>query len=344
MSNLTLEDIAKKAGVSRSTVSRVVNNYANISPGVRARVLDVIKETGYRPNAAARALASQRTQMIGLVLPHTVAALFTDPFFPHLLKGISQACNYYDYTLALFLVSSEDDEKRIFNRVTNKGLLDGVLVQSGHHGDQHIIGHLIDAQMPQVVIGRPVRSDNVSFVDVDNITATFNAVSYMIRQGYQRIATITGPLKSTAGTDWREGYLKALSERGIKINHDFIVEGDFTEQGGYFAMQTLFQYEPEAVFAASDTMAYGAIRAIQERGFNVPEDIAVVGFDDIPNTSVSDVQLTTIRQPINQLGANAVEILIDLIDNGINPPRHVILSSQLVVRSTCGNIKTQSND
>lgn len=336
MSNLTLEDIAKKAGVSRSTVSRVVNDHQNISDAVRARVLKVIEETGYRPNAAARTLASQRSFMIGLVLPQTVSSLFTDPFYPQLLKGISLACNQYDYTLALFLVSSEEDEHKILTRVTNTSLLDGVLVQAGHQGDQSIIGHLIDVGMPQVVIGRPVRSDNVSFVDIDNITATNNAVTYMIRLGYKRIATITGPLKSTAGIDRRDGYLKALVERGIKVDPQMIAEGDFTEQGGYLAMQTLLNHRPEAVFAASDTMAVGAIRAIQGIGLNVPEDIAVVGFDDIPISTLSDVQLTTVRQPVNRLGSHAVELLIDLIEHGTQPPRHIILNSQLVVRSTCG--------
>jgi LacI family transcriptional regulator len=334
---LTLEDVAKKAGVSRSTVSRVVNGYANISDGVRERVLQVIKETGYQPNAAARTLASQRSQMIGLVLPHTVSLLFTDPYFPRLLRGISQACNQHDYTLAFFLASSKEEEKKIFTRIPNKGLLDGVLVQSGHHGDLLIISRLIDAKVPQVVIGRPIRSDNVSFIDVDNIGASYNAVSYLIRLGYQRIATITGPLESAAGIDRRDGYVKALSERGIKIDQQLIVEGDFTQESGHYAMQTLLQHKPEAVFVASDIMSIGAIRAIQERGLNVPEDCAVVGFDDIPIATVSDVQLTTVRQPIIQLGVNAVELLIDLIENGVNPPRHVILSSQLVVRSTCGN-------
>ena len=222
MTNLTLEDIAKKAGVSRSTVSRVVNGHDNISDSARQRVLQVIKETGFRPNAAARTLASKRSNMIGLVLPHSVSQLFTDPYYPHLLQGIAQACNQYDYTLAFFLVSTKEDEKKIFSRIPNKGLLDGVLVQSGHHGDQAIIGHLIDADMPQVVIGRPFRSDNVSYVDVDNVMSAYQAVLHLIQLGYQKISTITGPLASTVGLDRREGYHKALKDRGFEIHHEFL--------------------------------------------------------------------------------------------------------------------------
>jgi LacI family transcriptional regulator len=338
LSNLTLEDIAKEAGVSRSTVSRVMNNFPNISDGVRERVLEVIKETGYRPNAAARTLASQRSRTIGLVLPHSVSLLFTDPYYPHLLKGISQACNLHDHALSFFLASSKEDEKKIFGRVSNKGLLDGVLIQSGHHGNQQIIGQLIDVEMPQVVIGRPFRSDNVSFVDVDNVGGAYNAVSYLIRLGYERIATITGPLQSTVGLDRKEGYIKALSERGIKINQDLIMEGDFTEMGGYYAMQTLLNSQPDAVFAASDIMSIGAIRAIQESGLNVPSDIGVVGFDDFPITTFANTQLTTVHQPAIQLGFKAVELLIDLIENGIHPPRHIILSPKLMIRESCGSI------
>jgi len=341
--NLTLEDIAKKAGVSRSTVSRVVNGHENISNGVRLRVLKVIKETGYRPNAAARTLASKRSQMIGLVLPRSVSSLFTDPYYPQLLKGISQACNQYDYTLSFFLVSSKNEEEKILKRVPNKGLLDGVLVQSGHHGDQGIIGHMIDADIPQVVIGRPFRSDNVSYVDVDNVRAAYYAVSHLVRLGYQRIATITGPLESTVGLDRCEGYTKALEERGNGIHQDLIIEGDFTELGGYFAMETLLQKNPDAVFAASDIMAMGAIRAIQEHDLKVPEDIAVIGFDDIPLTTLIDVELTTIRQPVIEMGRKSVELLLDIIENGTQPPRHMILDSKLVVRSTCGSIKGTGN-
>lgn len=343
LANLTLEDIAKKAGVSRSTVSRVVNGHENISDGVRQRVLEVIKETGYRPNAAARTLASQRSRMIGLVLPHSVSLLFTDPYFPQLLKGISQACNQYDYTLAFFLVSSKKEEEKILKRMPNKGLLDGVLVQSGHHGDQGIIGHMIDADIPQVVLGRPFRSDNVSYVDVDNVRAAYHAVSHLVRLGYQRIATITGPLKSTAGLDRLEGYTKVIEERGNGIHQDLIVEGDFTELGGYYAMKNLLQKHPDAVFVASDTMAMGAIRAIKEHHLKVPEDIAIIGFDDLPMMTLTEVELTTVRQPVIEMGHKSVELLLDLIENGTQPPRHMILDSKLVVRTTCGSIKNARN-
>ena len=339
MASLTLEDIAKQAGVSRSTVSRVVNENPNVSSDVRKRILEVIQATGYHPNAAARTLASQRSWTIGLLLPQSVSFFFTDPYYPPLTNGIAQACNQFNYTLALFLVGTQEDEKKIFTRVTRKGLLDGVLVQSGHHGDQQIIGQLVDAEIPQVIIGRPFRSDNVSYIDIDNVNASFNAVTHLVRLGYKRIATITGPAQSSVGLDRKMGYIRALSERGHTVNESLIAEGDFTEAGGYYAMQKLLPARPDAVFAASDIMAIGAMRAAREAGMNIPGDIAFIGFDDLPIATLSDVQLTTIRQPVVQFGVKAVEILIDQIENGIQPPRHVIMDAELVIRDSCGATK-----
>jgi len=334
--SLTLEDVAKQAGVSRSTVSRVVNNLPNVREEVRARVLGVIGKTGYHPNAAARTLASQRSWVIGLVLPHSVSFFFTDPYYPHLTKGIAQACNQYNYTLALFLVGTKEDEEKIFPRVTHRGLLDGVIVQAGHHGDQQIIGHLVDAKMPLVVAGRPFRSDNVSYIDIDNVNASYNAISHLIRLGYRRIGTITGPANSTVGIDRREGYLKALTERGANVDETLMVEGDFTETGGYYAMQKLLPAKPDAIFAASDIMAIGAMRATREAGLKIPDNVAFIGFDDFPIATLSDIQLTTVRQPVIQFGISAVELLIELIENGIQPPRHIIMDTELVIRDSCG--------
>jgi len=334
--SLTLEDVAKQAGVSRSTVSRVVNNLPNVREEVRARVLGVIGKTGYHPNAAARTLASQRSWVIGLVLPHSVSFFFTDPYYPHLTKGIAQACNQYNYTLALFLVGTKEDEEKIFPRVTHRGLLDGVIVQAGHHGDQQIIGHLVDAKMPLVVAGRPFRSDNVSYIDIDNVNASYNAISHLIRLGYRRIGTITGPANSTVGIDRREGYLKALTERGANVDETLMVEGDFTETGGYYAMQKLLPAKPDAIFAASDIMAIGAMRATRESGLKIPDNVAFIGFDDFPIATLSDIQLTTVRQPVIQFGISAVELLIDLIENGIQPPRHIIMDTELIIRDSCG--------
>ncbi len=336
MTDLTLEDVAKQAGVSRSTVSRVVNESPDVREDVRRRVLDIIQATGYQPHAAARALASQRSWTIGLLLPQSVSSFFTDPYYPHLTKGIAQACNQHEYTLALFLVGTQEDEEKIVPRLSRKGLLDGVIVQAGHHGDQQIIGRMVDMKIPMVVAGRPFRSDNLSYIDIDNISAAANAVRHLIRLGYQRIATITGPTNSTAGLDRKSGYLQALKERGRTMQESLIVEGDFTESGGYAGMQKLLPAKPDAVFAASDIMAIGAMRAVSDAGLKVPDDIAFVGFDDLPMATLASVQLTTVRQPVVQFGVKAVEVLIEQIEGGNMTPRRTILDTELVIRESCG--------
>jgi LacI family transcriptional regulator len=336
LNNLTLEDIAEQTGVSRSTVSRVINNQSNVSEKVRIRVLNVIQNTNYHPNAAARTLASQRSWTIGLILPLSVSFFFTDPYYPNLTKGIAQACNQNNYTLAFFLVSNKEDEEKMYPRIARKGFLDGVLVQSGHHGDQGIIGTMIDMNIPTVVIGRPFRSDNVSYVDIDNINSSFNAVSHLVRLGHKKIGIITGPLESTVGIDRLEGYRKALTERNLSYNENLVVVGDFTEPGGYYAMQKLLLYKPDAIFAASDAMAMGAMRAINDAKLRIPDDIALIGFDDLPMSSYSNIQLTTVRQPVVESGIRTVETLIDIIEHGSKHPQHIILDTKLIIRNSCG--------
>lgn len=335
MPNLTLEDIARLAGVSRSTVSRVVNDDPNVKEDVRKRVQEVIQTTGYHPHAAARSLASQRSWMIGLVLPRTVSNFFTDPYFPRLTQGVAQACNQHNYTLSLFLVDTKEDESRLFPRISRRGFLDGIVLQTGQMGDK-LVNRLLKSDFPVVVAGRPYNAGGVSYIDVDNYQASYNAVCHLARLGYRRIAHITGRMNSTTGHDRLDGYKKALQEQGLPLEDCLIAEGEFTEASGILAMQHLLPLRPEAVYVASDTMAIGAMRVALEAGLRIPQDMAFVGFDDMPNAIQGEVKLTTVRQPIIQFGIQAVEILIDLINNGTKPSRRVIMDTELIVRDSCG--------
>lgn len=332
---LTIRQIARLSGVSRSTVSRVINDHPNVSPQTREQVLQVVAETGFRPDPIARSLSSRRADIIGLVIPLAIQSLFEDPFFPRLMQGISRGCNSHDYTLTLFLLHSLEEEAELYARISRRQLLDGVIVTATQGGDP-LIPQLIDNQIPFVVHGRHEDS-RVSFVDVDNVTGAYTAVTHLVRLGRRRIALIAGPLGSLAAEDRKQGYLNALQERRVPVDESLIVHGDFTETSSHEAMQRLLPYEPDAVFVASDTMALGALRALREAGKRVPDDVALVGFDDMPQAATADPPLTTVRQPIQRAGVLAVEMLIDILENGTEPARRIILPTELVIRASCGS-------
>ena len=333
---LTLEDIAKICGVSRSTVSRVINEEQNVSPKTREQVLAVIQQINFQPNLAARGLAMGKTRVLGLVIPMGVSALFTDPFFPLLIQGISSSCNTCDYSVMLW-VDEPDYERRTLRQILYNGLVDGVIITSMLIDDPLTIA-LSEGKLPYLMIGRHPTNQNVNYVDIDNFNGSRQAVHHLMQLGRQRIATIAGPHNMIAGMDRYRGYQAALREKNVEFNPALTVEANFTEEGGYHAMQRLLCQKPDAVFAASDIMAIGAMRALKEAGLRIPQDVAVIGFDDIPQARVNSPALTTVRQPIQRVGGMAAETLVDIIEHPESQPRHIILPAELVIRGTCGAI------
>lgn len=338
MKNVTLDDVASRAGVSRATVSRVVNNYPHVSERVRQKVLQAIEELHYNPNMAARSLASRRTGNIGFVIPNSLHAFFTDPYFPRLIEGIAHSCNENDYTLSLFVFHTPDTERNLIPRLTRGGLVDGIIVQATAMHDD-VLRKIAAGKVPFVVAGRPMGLTNASYIDVDNVRGAYNAVSHLLRNGRKKIATITGPLNTAVGADRLQGYQEALADRSIVFDERLVASGDFTQQSGYYAAQKLLQQAPDldAIFVASDVMALGALQALRETGRSVPDDVALVGYDDLPPAQIAEPPLTTIRQPIRRFGIHAMEILMDIIANGSQPPRKVILETELVIRKSCGS-------
>lgn len=326
----TLEEIARLAGVSRSTVSRVVNNDPNVSDRTRERVNQVIQDINFQPNRAARSLAGGQTRVLGLVIPQGVGKLFTDPYFPTMIQGVTSTCNAHDYSVMLWLAEPEY-ERRMTGQILSNGLIDGVIVSSMMEGDP-VVQALSEGHLPFILIGRHPTDDCACYVDVDNFNSAREAVNYLLRQGRRRVATVTGPQDMLVGVDRLEGYLAALRERGLTPQRELIADGDFTEAGGYEAARRLLPKKPDAIFAASDPMALGVLRALQEQNIKVPKDVAVIGFDDIPQSATATPPLTTMRQPIRRLGATAAETLIEMVEASDYGPRRIILPTELIIR------------
>jgi LacI family transcriptional regulator len=329
---LKLEDIGRMAGVSRSTVSRVVNGEPSVRPEVRERVEAVIRETGYTPHAAARSLVSNRTGVIGLVIPSRVHRLFEDPYFARLIQGVTFGSNRAGVTLSLFLAQSEDEERELYPRVVESGFIDGVIITATRMGDP-LVERMASRQIPLVMVGRP-DLHQVSYVDVDNRDGARQAARHLVDIGANRIGMIGAPTNTTTGVDRLEGFVAGLQERDRTLDPDLVVEGDFSEPSGHDAMQVLLDRGVDAVFAASDTMALGALRAAHEHGVTVPDDLALMGFDGFGATTTSAPPLTTIEQPVADTASRAVELLLSLVSGEVEAPTSVVLPVELVERAS----------
>jgi LacI family transcriptional regulator len=336
---MNLEEIARLAGVSRSTVSRVINGDARVSDAARARVQEVIQTHDYHPNAAARSLASRRTGIIGLLIPREIEWIFTDLFFPQVIKSISSACNAADLNLMMLMESSESDEaaQRLFNRIVGGRYLDGIIVVSNVI-EEPLVAMLDRHDFPFVLVGRHPSRD-LSWVDVDNRTASRAAVEHLLGHGHRRIGMIGGSPNLIATLDRRDGYHDALLDAGLALDPALDISGNFTEVGGYAAMRrllTLAGERPTAIFSASDLMAFGAMRAIEEAGLRIPEDIAIIGFDGVARGAKILPSLTTVSQPVAGLGVEAVAVVQQRIELPGQPPMHRYLPTELTIRESCG--------
>lgn len=342
---MNLEEIARLAGVSRSTVSRVVNDDRRVSDAARARVQEVIRHHNYHPNAAARSLASRRMRVIGLLVTKEVGGLFTDPFYPILIQGTAAACNAFDQNLTMLMDTSEDGSavEQIYQRVIRGRHVDGLIIAC-HAVDDPLIDRLQADRIPFVLVGRHPGAE-VSFVDVDSRGAARQAVAHLLGHGYRRIAMLGGPSNLIATIDRHAGYVTALQEAALPPEPAHVIFSDFTHRGGYRATQALLCSQagaPDAIFAASDAMALGAMAAIQDAGLRVPNDVAVFGFDGLTEGANVQPPLSTITQPVAELGREAVRMLLALVEQPDNPPRQQFLQTQLTLRHSCGCALTSS--
>ncbi|MCM2578093.1 LacI family DNA-binding transcriptional regulator [Streptomyces meridianus] len=342
VSRPTLEAVAERAGVSRATVSRVVNGGSGVREALVEKVRRAVEELGYVPNHAARTLVTRRTGAIAVIVAEPETKVFTNPFFAEQLLGISRELAGHDLQLVLLLVEGPADYDRV-GRYLAGGHADGALLFSLHNDDP-LPAITRRVGIPTVFGGRPgwagAEADRgILYVDSDNRGGAREAVRHLITLGRARIATITGPMDQTASVDRLDGYHDMLMDADSKL----IVEGDFTEAGGARAMAELLDRAPDldAVFVASDLMACGALRVLRERGRRVPEDVAVVGFDDMAEVAeLTNPPLTTVRQEIEEMGRLMVRLMLRSLGqpakgDGVGRPlSSVITPTRLILRAT----------
>lgn len=334
----TSADVARLAGVSRTTVSFVLNNVPNahISEETRRRVLEAAKALSYHPNAAARALARRQTKTIGLVLCQSPDRVFADAFLPDVIRGVGQVARGQGFKVLLESVEDVTQPEAYIDLVRERRI-DGIVL-SGPRSDDAQLPRLLAEGFPLILLGQ-LKGVKVNFVDVDNINGAQKAVEHLIKLGHTRIGMIThAPLQYTASEDRLQGYKQALESHGIPCDEGLIRLGDFREESGYRAMQELLHLAepPTAVFVASDLVAFGAMEAIKDYGLRIPEDMAVVGFDDVPLARYVDPPLTTIHLPARELGAKASALLIEMINGRPLEQGAVLLKTELVIRESCG--------
>ena len=328
MARSTIEEVAALAGVSRSTVSRVVNGSTAVSPAAREAVQRAIAQLNYAPNRAARSLASRQTHAIGLVVPEDTTRFFGDPFLASVVAGISARLADSDYVLTL-LIASEDPGGKMTRFVRNGGVDAAIIVS--HHASDSFVDRIAET-VPVVFGGRPtVVRDTDHIVDVDNVAAARAATEHLLALGRRRVATITGSLSMPVSIDRRDGFLAALSDAGIEPAG--VIDGDFSEQGGADAARRLLAQDdrPDALFVASDLMARGALGVLRSAGLRVPDDVAVIGFDDSALAVASD--LTSVRQPMLAQGELLAGLIIDVLA-GRHAERLTMLPTELVVRGS----------
>ncbi|MER7518396.1 LacI family DNA-binding transcriptional regulator [Streptomyces sp. NPDC126499] len=333
----TLEEVAARAGVGRGTVSRVINGSPRVSAQAREAVHRAIEELGYVPNQAARALAGSRTDAIALVIPETEARLFAEPYFLDIIRGVSAELGEADKQLLLTLVRTERERQR-FEQYLAAQRVDGVLLASVH-ADDPLPDLVRELGLPLVLNGRRTADESAAYVDSDNQGAGRAAVAHLAGRGRRRIATITGPLDMYVARARLDGYREGIAAAGLEPDELLVATGDFTEEGGRRAMRELIARAPDldAVFAASDVMAAGARGVLRESGRRVPEDVALVGVDDSAVARLMDPPLTSVRQPIEEMGRAMTRMLLRELaepsEAAGERPRQV-LPTELVVRES----------
>lgn len=330
----TIKDVAALAGVSFTTVSHVLNDTRPVSADARRRVLAAVEEIGYLPSAVARSLRKSETKIVGVLVPNV-----QNPFFAELVCGVEECCRLAGYSV--FLCNSDNDPKRQqqYMRTLLEKRVDGLLLSSA--GDDEALARIFKlASVPSVTVDRLVPGARADRVSVHNQQGAYNAVQHLLELGHRRIACISGPAEFEVARERIEGWRRALQDRGVTPDESLVIESDFSSPGGYESARRLLRAQVDAaspvtgIFASNDMMAIGVLRAAAELGIRVPQQLSVVGFDDIELSRYVFPALTTVGCSIKQLGHEAGRVLIDRIENPGAQLKDVLLTPRLVVRES----------
>jgi DNA-binding LacI/PurR family transcriptional regulator len=330
----TLEEVARLADVSTATVSRVVNRSPKVRPDTRKAVEKAIKRLGYVPNRAARSLVTRRTDTIALVVSESESRVFSDPFFLSVVQGVSAALADTDLQLLLLLARGEREHEKV-ERYIRQGHVDGVFLIS-LHGEDPLPRALTGAGIPTVLNGRPRPGERLPYVDADNRGGARAATAHLLSSGRERVATITGPLDMMVGVDRFDGYEDALRDSGQRFRKGLVDHGDFGKESGARAMKALLRRNPalDGVFVANDLMAIGVLETLQALGRRVPDDVAVIGFDDVAEAATTSPPLTTVRQPLAEMTRAMADLLLRRIEDAGADDEFVVCPTHLVRRAS----------
>ncbi|WP_326553175.1 LacI family DNA-binding transcriptional regulator [Micromonospora sp. NBC_01813] len=328
-------DIARLAGVSQSTVSRVLNNHPRITAVTRNRVMAAMEQLRYTPNAAARTLITGRSQLIGLVVSN-----ITNPFYPQLIEAIVATAAEHDYNVVLGNTQESPRRQLDYLKLLVEHQVDGAILTSALQSGSDDLHRVIRAGTPVVLVNRTLSGGELDSVHIDNRRGGALATQHLIRLGHRRIAFAGGREDTSTNRLRLDGYRQAMSESGIEIDPALVVHGDFTHLSGGITAHRLLAVgqPPTAVVCADDVIAFGCIDALHDRRVRVPEDVAVVGFDDVPVAALKGIGLTTVRQPAPEMGRRAFDLLLRRItgEDPARPPVEEVLPAELVIRDTCG--------
>lgn len=332
--SVTIKDVAKKAGVSPSTVSRVIAEHPRISAETSKRVKEVMEELGYHPNMMAKSLVSKTTRTIGVILPRPAEELLLNFFFYELMRGVLAQLTRAGYDLLMAGGSNEREELETVTRLVRGGRIDGLLLLYSRSSDP-VIHFLHEEKVPFVLIGRSLDYENIHSVDNDNIQAAYDATNHLIAQGQKRIGFVSGPARLAMTQDRMTGYTKALSEVGLPFKNGWVVEGEFLLESGYRAMASIMSQPepPTALVVIDDVVAFGVLKGLAELGYRIPQDVAIVSFNNIALTELTMPPITSVDIGTYQLGYTASQMVLRLIQQEAVLSRQII-PHRLVIRES----------